>query len=32
MWYTRQWNSEMDVWGMKNIDRYIKLEKYLKNE
>jgi hypothetical protein len=29
MWYTRQWNSEMDVWGMKNIDRYNKIEKYL---
>lgn len=29
MWYTRQWNSEMDVFGMKNIDRYNKIEKYL---
>lgn len=29
MWYTRQWNSQMDVWGMKNIDRYKKIEKYL---
>ncbi len=26
MWYTRQWNSEMDVWGMKNIDRYNKIK------
>jgi hypothetical protein len=29
MWYTRQWNSHMDVWGMSNIDRYNKIEKYL---
>jgi hypothetical protein len=29
MWYTRQWNFEMDVFGMKNIDRYNKIEKYL---
>lgn len=29
MWYVRQWNSNMDVWGMKNIDRYNKIEKYL---
>jgi hypothetical protein len=29
MWYTRNWNGSFDVWGMKNIDRYIELEKYL---
>lgn len=29
MWYVRQWNNNMDVWGMPNIDRYNKLEKYL---
>lgn len=27
MWYTRQWNSTMDVWGMRNIDRYDRVEK-----
>lgn len=26
MWYTREWNSNSDVHGMKNIDRYLKLE------
>jgi hypothetical protein len=26
MWYVRQWSSEMDVWGEKNIERYKKLE------
>jgi hypothetical protein len=32
MWYTRNWNSEMIVSGVRNIDRYIELEKNLKNE
>lgn len=27
MWYTRQWNLTMDVWGMPNIERYEKVEK-----
>jgi hypothetical protein len=31
MWYTRQWSSEMDVFGVKNIDRYNKLEKKILN-
>ncbi len=26
MWYTRQWNSNMDVLGMPNIERYKKIE------
>ena len=26
MWYTRECNSNSDVHGMKNIDRYLKLE------
>lgn len=29
MWYSRVWNSPMDVHGMKNIDRFNKLEKFL---
>lgn len=29
MWYVRQWNNNMDVFGLPNIDRYNKLEKYL---
>lgn len=29
MWYTRQWDSKMDVWGMPNIERYNLLEKHL---
>ncbi len=31
MWYTRNWNSEMDVWGLKNVERYNRVEKFLKN-
>lgn len=31
MWYTREWNSSMDVFGVKNIDRYNNLEIFLKN-
>ena len=31
MWYTRQWNSNMDVWGLPNIERYNKVEEYIKN-
>ena len=27
MWYTRQWNNNMDVFGVPNIDRYNNLEK-----
>jgi len=29
MWYTRQWQSPMDVHGMPNFLRYKKIEKYL---
>lgn len=29
MWYTRQWNSNMDVWGLPNIERYNRLEKFI---
>lgn len=29
MWYTRQFDSDMDVWGMKNRERYNLLEKYI---
>jgi hypothetical protein len=29
MWFTRQWNSQMDVHGLTNIERYEKVEKYL---
>jgi hypothetical protein len=29
MWYTRQWNQPMDVWGMPNSERYNLIEKYL---
>ena len=29
MWYTRQWNSNMDVWGLPNIERYNRVEKYI---
>jgi hypothetical protein len=33
MWYTRQWNSDMDVWGLPNIDRYNLVEEtILKNQ
>lgn len=31
MWYTRQWNSNMDVFGEPNIERYNKLEKNILN-
>lgn len=31
MWYTRQWDSNMDVWGLPNIERYNKVEQYIKN-
>jgi hypothetical protein len=30
MWYTRQWNSDMDVHGLPNIERYNKVEEFLK--
>jgi hypothetical protein len=29
MWYTRQWNSFMDVHGLPNVERYNRLEKYI---
>lgn len=29
MWYTRQWNSDMDVHGLPNIERYNKVEQFL---
>lgn len=29
MWYTRCWNTDMDVHGMKNSDRYKKIEEFL---
>lgn len=29
MWYVRQWNSNMDVWGLPNIERYQKIENLL---
>jgi hypothetical protein len=29
MWYTRQWNSQMDVLGLPNIKRYELIEDYL---
>jgi hypothetical protein len=29
MWYTRQWNSYMDVLGLPNIERYKKMELFL---
>lgn len=32
MWYTRQWNSNMDVWGLPNIERYNRLENKLKDD
>jgi hypothetical protein len=31
MWYTRDWNTNMDVLGLSNIDRYTKLEKEILN-
>ena len=30
MWYTRQWNSSMDVHGLPNITRYESVEKEIK--
>lgn len=30
MWYTRQWSTSVDVWGLPNIERYNKLEKKIK--
>lgn len=32
MWYTRNWDSNMDVWGMKNIDRYNQIEIFIKQK
>jgi hypothetical protein len=29
MWYTRNWNNSEDVHGMKNIDRYNVVEKFI---
>jgi len=29
MWYVRQWNTKMDVWGIPNIDRYKLVENNL---
>ena len=31
MWYTRQWNSNMYVWGLPNIERYNMIEEYIKS-
>lgn len=31
MWYTRQWNQPIDVWGLPNSSRYDLVEKYLLN-
>ena len=31
MWYTRQWNTDMDVWGLPNIKRYELVEKFIKD-
>jgi hypothetical protein len=30
MWYTRMWNSNMDVHGLPNSERYSRLENYLR--
>lgn len=32
MWYTRMWDSLMDVHGIPNRDRYLRLEEYLKGK
>lgn len=32
MWYTRNWNSQMDVHGLPNIERYLLVENYLENQ
>lgn len=29
MWYTRQWSTSMDVWGLPNYERYSRVEKIL---
>jgi hypothetical protein len=29
MWFVRDSNSEMDIHGMKNCDRYKKIEEYI---
>ncbi len=29
MWYTRSWNTPMDVWGMPNNERYNAVEKHI---
>lgn len=29
MWYTREWSSQMDVWGLPNIERYKRIESFL---
>ena len=31
MWYTRNWNSDMDVWGLPNNKRYELIEEHLKS-
>jgi hypothetical protein len=31
MWYTRQWNTQMDVCGLPNFVRYERVEKFLLN-
>ena len=32
MWYTRQWESNIDVWGLPNIERYRRIERFLEND
>lgn len=32
MWYTRMWDSQMDVHGLPNLERYSRLEKYLREK
>lgn len=32
MWYTRNWNSQMDVWGLPNNEKYNKVEGYIKSK
>ena len=32
MWYTRQWDGDMDVHGVPNFERYNKIEEYLNEE
>jgi hypothetical protein len=31
MWYTRSWNSDMDVWGTPNRQRYDLVERYIRS-